>query len=147
MPRLRQLQQNLRPLPAFNGSDVIVSSGGGDRLLLGRALHDLESEHNSRRNVSKILDLASVVGLALERKIHWEASVNEGAPNAIPLNDRLVGLEMVARDERPCTILVDVGDMVVNQHPMGLLQRHAVWLLRWLTRPPDGMPYVVEAVT
>ena len=115
--QLRQLQQNLSPLPAFVGSDVIISSGDRDHLLLGRALQDLESEHNSRRDLSKILDLTTDVGLALKRKIHWKASVDEGAPNAIPSNDRLVGLKMVARDERPCVILVDVGDMVVDQHP------------------------------
>ena len=147
MPQLRQLQQNLHPLPAFVSSDVIVSSGGGDGLLHGRALHNLESEHISRCDVSKILDLAAVVGLALEHKIHWEASVNEGAPNAIPSNDHLVGLELIARDKRPCGILVDVGVMVVDQHPTVLLRWHAAWLLRWLTRPPDGIPYVVEAVT
>ena len=53
---------------------------------------------------------------------------------------------MAAGDERPRAVLVNVGDKVVDQHPTVLLRRHAVWLLRWLTRPPDGIPYVVEAV-
>ncbi len=96
--------------------------------------------------VCRLVDLAAVVGLAFERKIHWEASVDEGAPNAIPSNDHLVSLKMVVRDEHPRAILVDIGDMVVDQHPTVLLRRHAMWLLRWLTRPPDGTPYVVEAV-
>ena len=68
------------------------------------------------------MDLAAIVRLALKCKINWEACVNKGAPNAIPLNDRLVGLEMVTREERPCTILVDVGDEVVDQHTMVLLR-------------------------
>jgi len=42
--------------------------------------------------------------------------------------------------------LVDVGDKIVDQHPTIPLRRHAAWLLGWLTRPPDGIPDVVEAV-
>ena len=108
--------------------------------------HDLESEHNFWRNVSKILDLAAIVGLALKGKIHWEACVNKGAPNAMPLNDHLISLEMVARNKCPRTILINVGNEVIDQHPTVLLQQHAVWLLRCLTRPPDDIPYVVGAV-
>jgi hypothetical protein len=141
------------PFPAFVGGNVLifvfvvfVGSSGGDRLLLGRALDDLQSEHNPRRDVSEILDLGAVVGLALDRSIMGDPCVDEGPPDAIPTNHGLVGLEMAAGDERPHAVLVDVGDKVVDQHPTVLLRRHAVWLLRWLTRPPDGIPNVVEAV-
>ena len=33
-----------------------------------------------------------------------------------------------------------------NQHPTIPLQQHAIWLLRWLTRPLDDIPDVVEVV-
>jgi hypothetical protein len=72
--------------------------------------------------------------------------VDKGPPFAIPTNHGLVGLEMAAGDERPCAVLVNVGDNVIDQHPTVLLRRHAMWLLRWLTRPPDGIPNVVKAV-
>ncbi len=78
-------------------------------------------EHNPQCNVSKILDLTAIVGLAIERKIHWEACVDEGTPNAITLNGCLVSLEMVARGKRPHAIFVDVGNNAVDQHPMVLL--------------------------
>ncbi len=65
-----------------------------------------------------ILDLASIVGLVLKGEVHREACINVGAPNTIPSDDCLVDLKMAARDKRPLAVLVDVGDKVVNQHPM-----------------------------
>jgi hypothetical protein len=93
-------------------------------------------KHDTQRDVGKILNLATVVELALEGKVHQQACVHEGTPFAIPSDNCLVGLEMAAGDKCPLAVLVDVGDKIVDQHPTIPLQRHAVWLLGWLTRPP-----------
>ncbi len=86
-------------------------------------------EHDPRRNVGKILNLATVVRLALEGKVHRQACVNEGAPFAVPSDDGLVGLKIAAGDKCPLAVLVDVGDKIVDQHPTIPLRRHAVWLV------------------
>jgi len=118
-PRMHQLQKNPRPLSGFIGGNVLivvfVGSGGGDRLLLGRSLDDLQSEHNPRHDVSKILDLAAVVGLALDRGVMGDPCIDVGPSDAIPTNHGLVSLEMATGDEHLRAILVDVGDKVVNQ--------------------------------
>jgi hypothetical protein len=62
------------------------------------ALH-FQMEHDTRRNVGKILNLATVVGLALKGKVHWQACIHEGTPFAILLDNCLVGLEMAAGDK------------------------------------------------
>ena len=124
MPRLRKLKEHLRPLPGFVGSgDVVVvgygvsgGGGGGDCLLLGRTLDHFQMEHDTRRDVVKILNLATVVGLALEGKVHRQACVHEGTPFAIPSDNCLVGLEMAAGDKCLAVVIV-VGDKVLNQHP------------------------------
>jgi hypothetical protein len=82
----------------------------------------------------------------LESNVHWEACINEGAPNAILSDYHLVGLKMVADNKSPLAVLVDIGNNVITQHPTILLRRHAVWLLGWLIRPPDCIPDVVEVV-
>jgi len=150
MIRLRQLKEHLRSLPGFVGSgDVVVGGGdssngisggrGGDHLLLVGTLDQFEMEHDPRRDDGKILNLTTIVGLALEGKVHCQACINEGALFAIPLDDGLAGLEMAAGDKCPLTVLVDVGDKIVDQHPMIPLQQHALWLLGWLTRPPASI--------
>jgi len=85
MPRLRQLKEHLRPLPGFVGSgDVVVGgdgvsgSDGGDCILLVGALDHFQMEPDTRRDVGKILNLATVVGLALEGKVHRQACVLSG---------------------------------------------------------------------
>ena len=81
---MRQLQENPRPLSAIVGGNVLVvvfvGSGGGNRLLLGCTLHNLEPQHNPQRNVSEILDLAAIVGLALDCSVMWDPCVNVGPP-------------------------------------------------------------------
>ena len=129
MPRLRQLKEHLRSLTGYvgsgdvvivggGGSDGISGGGGGDRLLLIGTFYHFQVEHDPRRDVGKILNLANVVGLALKGKVHWQACVNEGAPFAIPSDDGLVGHEMAAEDKCPLAVLVDAGDKIVDQHPM-----------------------------
>ena len=119
MPRMHQLQKNPCPLSGFVGGNVLVlvfvGSGGGDCLLLGRALDDLQSEHNPRCGVSEILDLAAVVGLALDRGVMEDPCVDVGPSDAIPTQNGLVSLEMATGGEHPCAVLVDVGDKVVDQ--------------------------------
>ena len=124
MPRLRQLKEHLRPLPGFVGSsDVVIVgdgiSGGGDgdcHHLVG-ALDHFQMEHDTRCGVGKIMNLATVVGLALEGKVHRQACVHEGTPFAIPSDNCLLGLEMAAGDKCPLGVLVDVVDKIVDQHP------------------------------
>ncbi len=75
MPQLRQLKEHLRPLPGFVGSggvvrgSGVVRGGSGNRLLLDGALDHFQMEHDPRRNVGKILNLGTVVGLLLEGKV------------------------------------------------------------------------------
>jgi hypothetical protein len=64
----------------------------------------------------------------------------------MPSDDGLVGLNMVAGDKFSLAVCVDVGRKIVDQHPTIPLQRHAFWLLGWLTRPPDCIPDVVKTV-
>ena len=115
-------------------------------LLLVGARDHFQMEHDTRHNDGKILNLATIVGFALEGKVHRQACIHEGTPFAIPSDNCLVGLEMAARDKCPLAVLVDVDDKIVDQHPTIPLRRHAIWLLGWLTRPPDGIPDVIEAV-
>ena len=81
---MRQLQENLRPLSAIIGGKVLVvvfvGSGGGDCLLLGCTLHDLEPQHNPRHDVSEILDLTAIVGLVLDHSVMWDPCVDVGPP-------------------------------------------------------------------
>jgi hypothetical protein len=91
MPRLRQLKEHLRPLPGFIG-DGVSGGGDGDCPLLVGALDHFQMEYDTRRDVGKILNLATVVGLALEGKVHRQACVHEGTPFAIPSDNCLVGL-------------------------------------------------------
>ena len=115
-------------------------------LLLVGARDHFQMEHDTRHNDGKILNLATIVGFALEGKVHRQACIHEGTPFAIPSDNCLVGLEMAARDKCPLAVIIDVGDKIVDQHPMIPLRQHAVWLLGWLTRPPDGIPDVIKVV-
>jgi hypothetical protein len=129
------------PLPVAMSSSSSLSAAATAAIAssLAALLTILSLQHNLRRDISKILDLAAVVRLALDCSVMWDPCVDVGPPDAIPTNHGLVGLEMANRDKHPRAVLVDVVDKVVNQHPMVLLQQHAVWLLRWLTRLPDGI--------
>ena len=74
----------MRPLLAFIGSgDVVVGGDGvgsisdGDCLLLVGGLKNFEAQHDSRCNIGEILDLATIVGLALKGEVHWTACVDK----------------------------------------------------------------------
>ena len=92
---------------------------------------NLQSEHDCRRNFGKIVDLTTVVWLMLERQIHWQSCINIGTPDVVPADDWCGS----SSRQSPWPTSTSTA-------PIACL----LWLHRWLMRPPDIVPGVIEAV-
>ena len=110
------------------------------------AFHQLKTQHYSTSTTSSILYFTSIFGLAVNCYILRKAVIDPMASLSIPTAHGLINTNTVRRTEVICSVVIEVGDKVINQLPSVLLRRFGISRSRRLVTPPHCPEQVIKSV-
>ena len=94
---------------------------------------EIEVQHDAILAVTSILDLTTLLWLAINSLVLEEAIVDKVATHAVPMRNRFINTDPGQWREKVLTLLIDVADQIIHKHPtvLGtcLVIRTHIWLI------------------